>query len=62
MKNVFNYLFKYLHKFGDLILSIILFLIYIIIFFPYKIFSKKTISSWWRKAEKFNIKNKNLPF
>ena len=69
MKNVIKIILKLLQKFWDINLSIILFIFYIIIFLPYKILNffwfnnkKKLWKSWWLKVEKYNIKNKYLPY
>ena len=65
MKNVFNNILKYLHKYWDLNLSIILFILYIIIFFPYKIFDfifKNKNKSGWKKVENYNLDTKYLPY
>lgn len=62
MKNVIKNILNYLYKFWDLILSIILFLFYIVLFLPYKLFYKEKKKNWWLKVDDYNFKNKNLPF
>lgn len=62
MKNVIKNILKYLHKFWDLMLSIILFIFYIVSFLPYKLFYRRKNKKWWMKAENYSMKNKNLPF
>lgn len=65
MKNVIKYIFKWLKIFWDFNLSIILFVLYIVFFMPYKfvnLFIKERKDVWWINTEKYNDKNKFLPF
>ena len=65
MKNVINIILKLLKKIWDINLSIILFILYLFIFFPYKLFlffKKQKKFIWWRKVDKYNINNKTLPY
>lgn len=65
MKAVFKTIWKILHKFWDINLSIILFILYMTVFLPYKFFSyfsKKEKNKWWEKVDKYNFNNKSLPY
>lgn len=65
MKNVIKKIWKWLHKFWDINLSIILFVLYIVVFLPYKVFSfflKIEEKKWWQKVDKYNVDNKILPY
>ena len=65
MKNVIKIILRLLHKFWEINSNIILFILYIIIFFPYKILfisRKWEDKKWWEKVEKYNINNKFLPY
>jgi hypothetical protein len=62
MINVIKKFSHILKLFWDFILNIILFIFYLVLFFPYKLFLKKKNNLWWNTVEKYNLENKNLPF
>ena len=65
MKNAINIVLKWLKKFWDFNLGIIIFIIYILVFSIYKFFNlfSKEKNIWsWEKNDAFCFKNKNLPF
>jgi len=62
MINVIKKVFYILKLFWDFILNIILFIFYLVLFFPYKLFLKNKNSLWWKVVEKYSLENKNLPF
>lgn len=65
MKNVIKKVSYWLKKFWDFNLNIILFILYIVVFCPYKFFSffiRKTNNIGWQKVEEFNLKNKYFPY
>lgn len=63
MINVIKKILELLKLIWDCILNIILFIFYIFLFLPYKIFKFKDKEiKWWIRADKYDLDNKNLPF